>query len=144
MYKIEYENLSFGQKEVTYKKIIGSEEELKQSIFDGIHRYCGNHMEGHGVARVIVTSANRPADANINSEIIYLNNLINNHEKVILASLESIKAYEDSLKIPYEEGKLICDIEIGSLPTDEELIADGWDKEQVENRSSKASTRKNS
>ena len=119
MLKIEYTNLDFLSKkpDVVYINDYGNEENTKDFVLYNFHRFYGNHMEGHGRAKYKAYEVTREPDEQLQEDIIYLEKKIASHQKKI-AKLKETLAF-----VKYEE-KYLNEIEVGRLPTDEELLAE--------------------
>ena len=48
MYKINYKNLTLGNEYVEYISTPIRKEDIHDYVFNHLHRYCGNHVIGHG------------------------------------------------------------------------------------------------
>lgn len=48
MYKINYKNTTFGDEYVEYISTPVRKEDIHDYVHNNIHKYCGNHVIGHG------------------------------------------------------------------------------------------------
>lgn len=70
IYKITYENLTFGDGEkVEHIGVPPWDIDLGQEICDHIHCYYGNHEDGHGDFTAICQEVSRDSDEGINKDI---------------------------------------------------------------------------
>ena len=126
MYKIVYKNLRLKKKNDPFTYYTGSLENIHEKVLKYIHRYYGNQMEGHGVGEFEIYEVSRKSNDDIETAIVHYQNEMKKLK-------EEMDKVIDQLKIPYKE--VLSSVEkIGSLPTDEELLNEGWSEEQVKNR----------
>lgn len=134
---VKYENISFPYHSHNYYDDRLTSEQIKNYVFKDLHRYNGNHMEGHGEAIYKVYEVNIKTHEDIKSNIETYKKEIKRLQETILGYLEELSKLDKDLEKEYVETLLFTE-KIGYLPTDEELVKDGWTLEQIKNRSGKS------
>lgn len=98
MIKVIYENTTFapGVKKIKYFNIEPEKEVVEHWIFQIIHKYHGNHEQGHGEYVYEVFQVNREPDHLINEDILL-------YEESIRQDQNKISTLKEKLKSPYKE-----------------------------------------
>lgn len=125
MKKIVYRNITFKRDKpyiITVDNI--KEDDIDSWVFYNCHRYCGDHLLGHGFGEYEVYDTNRETDDDLNHDLDYHKSKIVYHQSIIDEIVSEMKA-------PYQE-QFLYKKQIGSIPTKEDLLKDGWEEAQID------------
>lgn len=138
-YKIDYKNISFNRNFEDEFKTFRSEmteDELKDYCLEEFHRYCGNHMEGHGKAQVNWSQTTRYSESHIAKLYSEINKQLVVYQQKVRDLIKKRGDLQEMLNIPFKTIRSGF-FEIEADLMDEQILEQGWDKEQIKNRESK-------
>ncbi len=124
MKKIVYKNLTFGGDPITIALEDKYETQIEIWVFNNCHRYEGDKMLGHGIGTYETYDVSREPDEMLLKEI-HKHRTEMDHLRALIIDARK------KLQIPYIE-KSLGEHTIGSLPTKEELLKDGWTNDQID------------